>query len=540
MQMRGYFKSLSPIKRAAVTGVLAVAAVSVVVVALMLSGSDYVPLLTNVPSDTMGTVVSTLEEKNVKYQIGPDGTSILVPKDLLHSSQLAIMSELGSGRIGQVGFEIFEKQNLGTTSYAQRVNYQRALQGELMRAINSLEAVNKSKVILALPPRKTFMEESAPPKASVVVDLHPGKSLNDEQVQSIVYLVTNAVESMEPENVSVVDSKGRVLSKRRDGMSAGSGELLEIKRKVEGELESRLESILSRVVGEGNVMVRVDASLNSKMVSMVQETVDADNTAIRSVQSEEETLQGNRTNPLGVPGARANLPGAPEAGQVAFNQDVKKELKTTNFEVPKTIKNIKEAAGGVERISVAVIVDGIMETVTNENGETQTVWRPRSADELAKYTNIVKSAVGFNEQRGDTIHIESLQFTAEDFEEAERLLTTLHRERLLRFIATWGLAIFGLGLMFFTVVRPFMRWVTDSFHDSVEDLLPRTIEELEELQSVDQSLPGMSGALPVLEESLDPDKAESELLKDRIMRIMEQDEEKAAGAFSLWLVRRDY
>src|SRR5690606_18666916 len=119
--MRGYFKSLSPIKRAAVTGVLAVAAVSVVVVGLMVSGSDYVPLLTNVPSDTMGTVVNTLEDKNVQYQIGPDGTSILVPKDLLHSSQLAIMSELGSGRIGQVGFEIFEKQNLGTTSYAQRV-----------------------------------------------------------------------------------------------------------------------------------------------------------------------------------------------------------------------------------------------------------------------------------------------------------------------------------------------------------------------------------------------------------------------------------
>ena len=168
------------------------------------------------------------------------------------------------------------------------------------------------------------------------------------------------------------------------------------------------------------------------------------------------------------------------------------------------------------------------------------MWRPRSPEDLEKYENIIKSAIGFSEARGDTVRIESLQFTAADFEQSERLLTSLHRERLLRFVATWGLAIFGLGLLFFTVVRPFMRWVTDSFHDSVEDLLPRTIEELEELQAVDNSLPGMSGALPVLEETLDPDKAESELLKDRIMKIVDEDEEKAAGAFSLWLVRRDY
>lgn len=540
VQLKAYFTSLSPIRRAAVTGVLAIAAVSVVVIGLTLSGKDYVPLLTNIPADTMGTVVSTLESKNVQYQVGKDGTSILVPKDLLHSSQLAIMADLGSGRIGQVGLELFEKQSLGATSYQQRVNYQRALQGELMRAINSLDAVSRSKVILALPPRKTFLEESAPPKASVILDLHPGKGLNDEQVRSVVYLVANAVENMDAENVSVVDSKGRVLSKKRDGMAAGSGELLEMKHQIEGQLESRLESILARVVGEGNVMVRVDASLNPQVVSMIEESVDPDRTAVRSIQSEEEVLQGNRTNPLGVPGARANLPGAEEAGQVAYNQDIRKELKTTNFEVPKVVRNIQEAAGGVQRLSVAVIVDGVHREVTDADGQVQQVWQPRSPEELEKYESIIKSAVGFNLERGDSVKIESLQFTAEDFEQSERLLTSLHRERLLRFLASWGLAIFGLGLLFFTVVRPFMRWVTDTFHDSVEDLLPRTIEELEELQSIDNSLPGMTGALPVLEESLDPDKAESELLKERIMRIMGQDEEKAAGAFSLWLARRDY
>ena len=164
---------------------------------------------------------------------------------------------------------------------------------------------------------------------------------------------------------------------------------------------------------------------------------------------------------------------------------------------------------------------------------------PRTAEELQKYEALVKSTIGFNQSRGDSVKIENMQFQPEDFSEAEKLLTNLERRKLLQALFKWALLGFSLALFFFIVVRPFMQWITDSFQDTVEEMLPRTIEELEELQSVDNTLPGMSSALPVLQESIDPEKAESELLKDRIMNLMQKDEEKAANAFGMWLVRRD-
>jgi flagellar M-ring protein FliF len=200
---------------------------------------------------------------------------------------------------------------------------------------------------------------------------------------------------------------------------------------------------------------------------------------------------------------------------------------------------VKEAAGGVERLSVAVLVDGVVKQVTDKDGNVTEQWAARSPEEMKKIEQIVRSAAGFSSTRGDTVTVENIAFQKEDFSEAERLLTTLERKKLLHSAMKWLILSLSLGLFFFVVVRPFMRWITDSFQDTVEDMLPKTIEELEELQSVDNSLPGMSGALPVLEESLDPDKAESELLKERIMNLMELDNEKAAGAFSLWLSRRD-
>jgi flagellar M-ring protein FliF len=207
--------------------------------------------------------------------------------------------------------------------------------------------------------------------------------------------------------------------------------------------------------------------------------------------------------------------------------------------VPKTVRNVKEGPGTLERVSVAVLVDGITTVTTNKDGAPEEKWAQRTPEEMAKFESLVKNAIGFNEGRGDNVKIENIRFEKEDFSDADRLLTSGERKKLVRDLFKWSILAFSFALFFFIVLRPFMRWITDSFQDSVEDLLPRTIEELEELQSVDNTLPGMSGALPILEDSLDPDKAETELLKERIMGIMGSDEEKAAGAFSLWLVRKD-
>lgn len=539
LQFQEFFKGLGPTKRLSIVATGVIVAIALVVIAIMMSGKDYAPLLTNVPSEQLSSIVEKLNSKNVPFQLRDDGKTVAVPKELLHSTQMSLMAELGSSRIGSIGLELFDKNDFGVNSYAQKINFQRALQGELMRSINTLTSVRQSKVILALPNKKNFMEEAAQPTASVVVELHPGKTLSPDQIRGIQYLVSSSVEGLVPEKVAVVDERGKMLSRVSDPSTGGSNELAELKTKVESDLEERIESILQKVVGHGKVIARVDATLNNKITTAVEETVDPEKTAIRSLQSEEESLDGSRTNPSGVPGSRANLPGAEDAGQVGFKQDVRKELKTTNYDVPKTVKNVKEAAGALNRISVAVLVDGFDVTSTKEDGTSETKWNPRSPEDLAKYESLVKNAIGFSQSRGDSVKIENIKFVAEDFADADKILTSLERKKLLHSLFKWALLGFSLALFFFVVVRPFMQWITDSFQDSVEDMLPRTIEELEELHSVDNSLPGMSAALPVLEEAIDPDKAESELLKDRIMQILNNDEEKVSNAYGMWLVRKD-
>ncbi|KYG68496.1 flagellar M-ring protein FliF [Bdellovibrio bacteriovorus] len=539
VQFREFFKNLGPTKRLSVIAVTVIAVVALLTMLFMASGKDYVPLFTNIPTEQVSTIVAKLNEKNIPFQLRDEGKTVAIPKELLHSTQMTLMSEIGSPKMGSIGLEIFDKQDFGMNSYAQKINYQRALQGELMRAINTLTAVKQSKVILALPNKKTFLEEGGQASASVVVELHQGKELAPEQVRGIRYLVANAVEGMDADKVTVLDERGKVLTRQENGATTGSNDLLDLKAKIEGDLENRIEDILSKVVGHAKVVAKVDATLNHRVISSVEELVDPDKTAIRSQQSEEESLDGSRVNPAGVPGSRSNLPGAEDQGTVGFKQDVKKEIKTTNYEVPKTVRNIREAAGNLERVSVAVVVDGIAVTKTKEDGTTETTYQPRSAEDLKKYEDLVKNAIGFNTARGDSVKIESMQFQPEDFSEAEKILTTLERKKLIHALFKWALLGFSLALFFFIVVRPFMQWITDSFQDSVEEMLPRTIEELEELQSVDNTLPGMSAALPVLQESIDPEKAESELLKDRIMATMSRDEEKAANAFGMWLVRKD-
>jgi flagellar M-ring protein FliF len=538
-QFNQFFDSLPPLKKRVIIFSALAALIGLVVVSMTLSKSDYVPLLTNVAQDQMPLILSNLQSKNITFKVASDGKTIMVPRELLPSTQMAIMSELGGSKIGSIGLEIFEKQDFGVSSYAQKVSYQRALQGELMRAINTLGSVKQSKVLLALPNKKTFLEESGNPTASVVVELHPGKTISPDQVKGITHLVASAVEGLDPSKVTVVDDKGKVLSKGYNSETQASSELLELKKQKELELEERIESILSRVVGSGKVIARVSATLNPRTTDTLEETVDAESTAIRSQVTEEESLDGSRTNPTGIPGARANLPGAGEQGQTGFNQNVKKELKTTNYAVPKTTRKIQEAAGDVQRVSVAVLVDGIISQVADKDGNMTEKWVERTPADIAKYESLVKNAIGFDNSRGDSVKIENIRFEKEDFAESEQILTTLERRKILHGLFKWSLLAVSLALIFFVIIRPFMRWITDSFQDTVEDMLPRTIEELEELQSGDNTLPGMTGALPVLEESIDPNKAESELLKERIMAIVEQDIEKSSAAFNLWATQRE-
>lgn len=539
-QFNGFFSNLSATKRTSIILSLVIFGVTMGVMVFIVTGKSFVPLFTKVDPMQLPQVVSKLREMNVPFKVTDGGASVTVPPELLHSTQMAIMTEAGDAKIGSIGLELFENVDIGMTSYAQRVNYQRALQGELMRSINSLSTVKRSKVILAIPPKKTFLEENGQPKASVVVDLYPGTSLTKQQIKGITNLVASSVDGLSAHSVTVLSSGGQVLSRNPGSeASALSGEILEMKERVQHELEEKIESILTKVVGTGKVIARVNAEIAMRDESQVEEIVDPDRTAVLSKQQSDDKSNGKRNNPAGVPGARANIPGAAEAGNVGFEQDTKKEFSITNYKVPTTVKKTRLVPGKVERISVAVLVDGMIKYESDEAGNSVRKWVERTPGELSKYESLIKNAIGYDDKRGDTVNVENIRFQKEDFTEAEELLSALETRKLVSYAIRWSVIAFSLALFFFLVIRPFMHWITDSFQESVDDMLPKTIEELEELQSADNTLPGMSNALPILEESIDPDKAESELLKERIMSIMDRDEGKSASALSMWLIRRE-
>ncbi|MDW8190729.1 MAG: flagellar basal-body MS-ring/collar protein FliF [Pseudobdellovibrionaceae bacterium] len=541
-QAKEFFNNLGPTKRISLIVSLIIVFIGLFVVSINVLTKEYGLLLSNIPSEQLPTIISKLNEKKVPYKMGEDQSSIYVPKDLLPATQMSLMAELGSAKIGVVGFEIFDKQDYTASSYTQKINYQRALQGELTRAINTLTAVKQSKVLLAIPQKKNFLEETGTPSASVVVELHPNKTLSPEQVKGIQYLVASSVEGMLPEKVTVVDERGRMLSKPDDNELGQTTTILDLKKKIENEFEERINAIIAKIVGQGKVITKVDVTIGHKVTQMVEELYDPERTALRSQQSEEESLDGSRQQPVGVPGVQSNAPNVESNGSVAslgFKQDVKREIKTSNYEISKTVKNIKELAGQLEKISVAVVVDGISREVTDQTGKTKLEWVPRSEEELRRFESLIKTAIGYNEKRGDSVKVETMPFAEEDFSKTEKLITALEMKNLLSSLFRWGSVAAALVLLFFVVVRPFMSWVTDSLQQSVDEILPRTIEELEELHSVDTALPGISSALPVLDQAIDPEKAEAELLRDKIMSIVESDAEKASGALSLWLAKRE-
>ncbi len=538
-QLKDFYTNLTPMKRASVITASFIIISTFIVVALMMTGRSYTPLFANIPPGQIPVVIAKLQEKQIPYQLTDGGKSISVPPEFLYSTQMMVMTETGFEKIGQIGFELFDKESFGTTSYVQKINYQRALQGELVRTINSIDAIKSSKIILAVPVKKTFLEEGDSATASVIVDVKDNRNLTLDQVRGIIHLVASAVEGLSPDRVTVVDSHGKVLSKNIvGGIAAASNEMMEYKANRERALENSIQDILSKVVGEGKVVARVNADVNFRQVSSVEEVVDPDKQAIKSIQTEEEKLRGNRTNTAGVPGSRSNLPGAEDPNSVGFKQDVDKELKTTNYDNTKTVRNIKEPIGSIEKLSVAVLVDGVTTVTTDKDGKSVEKWAARTPEELVKYETIIKNAIGFEEKRGDTVKIENIKFQREDFNDSERIINSLERTKRISYLIKWAVIALSFAFFFFVVVRPFMRWITESFQDSVEEMLPKTIEELEDLQTIDNSLPGMNGALPLLEETLDPDKAESELLKERILSIITSDSKKAAFALNQWVDER--
>jgi len=376
---------------------------------------NYAVLYTHLSPDDAGAILSVLQEERIPYRVEGEGSIILVPEDKVYEVRLKLASKgLPHGKV--VGFEIFDEPKLGVTQFQESVEYLRALEGELERTIKRLDPVRDVKVNIALPKDSLFVREEDEPKASVLVRLWDGRELTKEQVKAIVFLVSHAVPKLKPENVTVVDNRGRVLS---DLVEEGENSLevtkeFEIKRRLEREIERKIQTMLSQVLGGGKVVVRASVEVETGKVERQKELYDPDMTAVVSERKIQEKEEAQKRQEQGVPGTSTNVP--PVVNLEAGGKVVRREKKdvTTNYDVSRTVERSVTPIFRIKRISVGVLVDGKYQKVKGKDGKEVVKFVPRSEEEIKTYESIVKSVIGFDPKRGDRVTVASVPFEARE------------------------------------------------------------------------------------------------------------------------------
>jgi flagellar M-ring protein FliF len=515
IQGKTMFMALSPAKKVGLLAGVAAVLAAFIILLVWANKTSYGVLYTELSQEDAGAIVSKLEERKIPYDLSDNGQTISVPEEIVQETRLSLATE-GLPTGGAVGMEVFNKTNLGTTDFVQRLNYQRALQGELERTIGKFPEIEQVRVHLNIPKESLFIEETKEPSASVVVRLQRGKELSRSQLSGIVHLVASSVEGLNAENISVVDTAGGLLySKSEDDGAVLSESQMRHRRDLEAGLSQRLTSMLERVVGPDKAMARVTAELNFNQIQTNEEVYDPDRSVIRSEQRLKESSSGPGRGAAGTPTATYELGTGERAQTGAGGQGevYEKSEETTNYEITKISRNILTPAGEVKRLSVAVMVDGIY-TETEKDGQMERVFAPRPAEELAQLEELVRNAVGFDEARGDSVVVTSVPFYLPEAPEVTWLtrLTDLARQ--------YGRTVFNILLIvlfFLFVVRPVLAW------------LKREI----------QPAPAEPEALPMAEEEeamLEPERpVKGQLTRDQVLLLAQQDPDRTINVIRSWI-----
>jgi flagellar M-ring protein FliF len=430
---------------------------------------DYRVLYSNLSDRDGGAIIEALQQQNIPYKFAEGGGALLVPANQVHEIRLRLASQ-GLPKGGTVGFELMENQKFGTSQFLEQINYQRSLEGELARSMQTLAAVQSARVHLAIPKPSVFVKEQQKPSASVVLTLHPGRVLDPGQVNAIVHLVSSSIPNMPANNVSVLDQTGTLLSASRDSGSDSLDESqLKYVRQIEQDYIKRIEDIVAPLTGEANVRAQVTADIDFALAEQTAETFKPNQppnqASIRSTQVMESS--NGVSTPGGVPGALSNQPPAPATAPIVAQagtpaaaagtpSNMHKEA-TTNYEVDRTIRHTKLPVGSIKRLSVAIVMNN--RSVTDKSGKTTS--RPYTASEMAQINTLVKSAMGFDAKRGDTLNLLNSSFSSESAEAAAADTTPWWKQAetialakdALKYLLISGVLLF----LVFGVLRPAFR-----------------------------------------------------------------------------------
>jgi len=435
---------------AAILGIAAgLAAVAAAI--FMNLGQPKALLYSNLDLKEAGSITAALDQAGVKYEVKGDGSTIMVPRDDVASTRLMLSSK-GLPTAGSVGYEIFDEANaLGQTDFVQQLNRQRALEGELARTIHALDGIASARVHLVLPKRQLFEEEAEQPSASVSIAVG-GREPTPDQVRAIQNLVSGAVPNMRPDRVTVVDQHAKTLSGGEVGMAAEADGR---KSEVEQRIAKQVKALVEGVVGAGKARVNVSADLELARVTVQQETFDPDGQVIRSESTTEENSRDRDGSGGGQASVAANIPGA-DSDPNANTSSSGRQDSTTNYEISKTVRTEVQEPGTVKRLSVAVAVDGAT-AAAGKDGKPG-AYTARSAQEMQQIEQLVRSAVGFNQDRGDQISVINVRFpTTADGGGVETAspLMGFDKNDIMRAVELAVLAIVGI-LMIFFVARPLL------------------------------------------------------------------------------------
>jgi len=452
---------------------------------------NYSVLYSRMADRDVAEVLTALSGLGIKYRLDQSSGSIMVPSNKLYDARLRLASQ-GLPKVADTGFELLEKeQSLGTSRMKEMAIHQRALEGELSRSIASLQSIESARVHLAMPKQSVFVRKRTNPTASVVVNLYGGRILNESQLAGIVHLVSSSVPNLEPEHVTVVDHRGRLLTANQNEDQFGIGDKrLDFTNRIESAYMRRILDIVTPLVGADGVRAQVVADLDFTVIEETAELYNPDNTAVRSEQLAEDIRRD--LGPEGVPGALTNQPPAAgtlepqaEEGEAVIPPTSSSTRTTRNFEVDRTIRHVKQVPGALRKLSIAVVVD--YKTGLDEEGNLGRV--PLEQEELDRITALVRDAVGYDEARGDIVNVINASFLAPEVAE-ELPEPPIWENPLIWDAAKIVAGLLGVLLIIFGVLRPAMKSLATTSEQQA------ALAGGEGMGALPPGAPGEPGAIP--------------------------------------------
>lgn len=533
-QVVAFLRGLTPTQVALLVGSCVLVGATIWVFVRLLGGADYKPLYTGLAQTDAQALAQELGAQNIQYQLSSDGTTVLVPSDQIDKARLQVASQ-GPLSSGRMGFELFDKPNWSGSDFSEKVNYQRALETELERTIQTMNGVEAVRVHLVLPHESLFTERERPAKAAVVLKLR-GTRMSDQIGRSVANLVSSAWDDLSPQNVAVITTDGQMPGEMHGDSGDGPGGMGDL----ETAMAERVVQVLSPIVGSDHVRSSVTIEYDPTSGESTQDVYDPTASAVLTSQTSQETADG--LEPSGIPGTASNAPNTPPAGAAANQTNVDQNgqaIRTENktFAVSHTVRHLMEPAGRIKRIAAAVLVDDVVESKT-ENGKTTEARRKRTPEEMKQIEDLAKAAMGWDASRGDEVSVQDVSFRTPDVEKPEppsmpeRVREVAERwTGLLRYVGVFALFL----LVYFLILAPVKSRVltaievagTRAANDRSLEAGGSAATAAPGLYSADQAALGGAAAAPQLQQA--------NVLKQQIVARVKTDAENAARPVQGWL-----